>query len=74
MDFVLYGEKGLFAFEAKRTGRVSSSMLKGLKSFIEDYPMAKAYYIYGGKRRMHEENIEILPINAFLKKLPELLA
>ena len=73
VDFVLYGEKGIFAFEVKRTAKVSSKLLSSLKSFLRDYPQAKAFFIYGGKRLMHEGEIEIYPLNSFLKKLPQIL-
>ena len=73
VDFVLYGNKGLRAFEIKRTAKVSSSMLKGLKAFQKDYPRAKTYFIYGGERRLQEQGIEILPISEALKTLPEIL-
>jgi len=74
VDFVLYGDKGIKAFEVKRTGKVSSSMLRGLKSFLKDYPMARAYFIYGGERRMREGSIEILPMKEALKELASILA
>ena len=74
VDFILYGEKGILAFEVKRTGKVIGPMLSGLKSFLRDYPMANAYFIYGGERRMREGDIEILPINDALKKLAAILA
>ena len=74
VDFVLYGDKGIKAFEIKRTGRISSSMMRGLKAFLKDYPQAKAYFIYGGERRLREGNIEILPIKDALKELPKILS
>src|SRR3990167_1951912 len=74
VDFVLYGNKGILAFEIKRTAKVSSSMLKGLKAFKKDYPKAQTYFIYGGERILREGNIEILPIKDTLKKLPEILS
>ncbi|MDD5433797.1 MAG: ATP-binding protein [Nitrospira sp.] len=74
VDFILYGEKGILAFEVKRTGKVIGPMLSGLKSFLRDYPMANAFFIYGGERRMREGDIEILPINDALKKLAEILS
>ena len=74
VDFVLYGDKGIKAFEIKRTGKVSSSMTRGLKAFLKDYPEAKAYFIYGGERRLREGNIEILPIKDALKELPKILS
>lgn len=74
VDFILYGEKGILAFEIKRTGKVIGPMLSGLKTFLRDYPMAKAYFIYGGERRMREGDIEIVPINEALKKLAFILS
>jgi predicted AAA+ superfamily ATPase len=74
VDFVLYGAQGIRAFEIKRTGKVTSSMLKGLKAFLKDYPSAKAYFIYGGNRRLHENDIEIIPVKDALKELPQILA
>lgn len=73
VDFVLYGKKGIHAFEVKRTARISSSMFSGLKSFHSEYPMAKTYFIYGGNRRMREGNIEIIPVVEALKELPNIL-
>lgn len=73
VDFVLYGNKGLYAFEIKRTSRVTKAMFSGLQSFIRDYPQAKAYFVYGGKRYTREGSIEIIPIIDMLNKLPEIL-
>jgi predicted AAA+ superfamily ATPase len=74
VDFVLYGDKGIKAFEIKRTGKISSSMLKGLKAFQRDYPRARMYFIYGGERVLREGDIEILPIRNALKDLSEILS
>ncbi len=74
VDFVLYGPKGLLSFEIKRTSRITSTMLGGLKSFLADYPMAKAHFVYGGNRRMYEGKIEVVPVLEILKNLRTLLA
>jgi len=74
VDFVLYGPKGLVSFEIKRTSRVTSYMLAGLKSFLADYPMAKVYFVYMGNRRMHEGKIDIVPMQVILKDLRTILA
>ena len=74
VDFVLYGPKGLLSFEIKRTSRITSTMLGGLKSFLVDYPMAKAYFVYMGNRRMYEEKIEIVPVLEILKNLRPVLS
>ena len=73
VDFVLYGPKGVLSFEIKRTSRITSAMLGGLKSFLADYPMAKAYFVYTGNRRMYEGKIEIVPVLEVLKNLKTLL-
>ena len=73
VDFVLYGQKGIKAFEIKRTRRVSRVMLQGLRAFLKDYPMAKAYFIYGGKRYLREGTIEILPMETTFKELSKIL-
>ena len=74
VDMVLYGKKGIRAFEIKRTGKVSSRMLRGLKAFLRDYPVARACFLYGGLRRMREGNIEILPIRDAIRDLPAILS
>ena len=73
VDFVLYGERGIKVFEVKRTATVRLKELSGLKLFLKDYPMAKAFYLYGGSRYYREGNIEIIPIQDALVKLHEWL-
>ncbi|MEW6041061.1 MAG: ATP-binding protein [Elusimicrobiota bacterium] len=69
VDFVMYGKKGILAFEVKRAGRVSGKMLSGLRSFLKDYPMAKAYFVYGGDKYIRDGNIEIIPVINLLRNL-----
>jgi predicted AAA+ superfamily ATPase len=73
VDFILYGPKGLLAFEIKRTSRMTSPMFGGLKSFLADYPVAKAYFVYAGNRRMYDGKIEIVPVLEMLKNLKTML-
>ena len=73
VDIVLYGEKGILAFEIKRSAKIRKDYLKGLKAFLADYPMAKAYLIYGGAKRMREGKIEIIPFKDCLINLPAIL-
>lgn len=73
VDFVLYGNRGIKAFEVKRSGKITSSSLSGLKSFLKEYPMARAYLIYGGERYMRQGAIEILPAKTTLMTLPKIL-
>jgi predicted AAA+ superfamily ATPase len=73
VDFVLYGPKGLHAFEIKSASTITSKALKGLRLFQEDYPEAKLYMIYNGKHREYKEGITLLPIEQALTELPTLL-
>ncbi|PIP63201.1 ATPase [Candidatus Roizmanbacteria bacterium CG_4_9_14_3_um_filter_33_18] len=73
VDFILYGEKGIKAFEIKRTKKIKTSMLKGLKTFLKDYPEAKTFFLYWGERRMKEGEIEIIPLKEALSNLKSLL-
>ena len=73
VDFVLYGERGIKAFEVKRAAKVRLKELQGLNLFLKDYPMATAFFLYGGNRYYREGNIEIIPIQDALVKLYEWL-
>ncbi|KKU25339.1 MAG: hypothetical protein UX37_C0026G0001 [Microgenomates group bacterium GW2011_GWA2_46_16] len=73
VDFVMYGERGLLAFEIKMSGKVDSHDLKGLKMFKGEYPMAKCFLIYGGERERSRGDIRILPIKQALLDLPKIL-
>jgi uncharacterized protein len=73
VDLVLYGKRGLLAFEVKRGSRVTPEALSGLKSFARDYPMARLIFANGGKRRMQLEKIEVWPLEDLLRELPSVL-
>lgn len=73
VDFVLYGPRGFLAFEITRTSRINKGVVGGLKSFLEDYPEASAYCVYGGSRRMYEGKIEVVPVKEIFKDLKEIL-
>jgi predicted AAA+ superfamily ATPase len=74
IDFVLYGPKGLIGIEVKRSKKIQTDDLKGLKAFQEDYPMAKLYLFYGGNQRLYFDDIEAIPVSEALQTLPQLLA
>ncbi len=74
VDFVLYGEKALFAFEIKHSQTIHSKMLTGLKHFKQDYPMAKCYILYLGQQTLYlSDNIIAMPFSEALFALPNLL-
>lgn len=73
VDFVLYGPRGIVALEVKRKRRLSGHDLRGLRGFLDDYPMAKAFVLYGGDHPAHFDPIRVLPISDALRDLPSLL-
>lgn len=77
VDFVLYGPKGLHAFEIKRAGSIANKDLRGLKAFKEDYPEATLHVIYGGTQKEYHQadwgNITLIPFETALRELPQIL-
>ena len=73
VDFVLYGERGLLAFEIKRSNSVKSKELKSLREFKKDYQEAKCYFLYGGERKEYHDGIEVIPFVEALKNLEKTL-
>jgi len=71
--FVLYGPKGIIGIGVKRGDTVNSKDLKGLRLFGEDYPEAKLFFFYGGKRREFHDKIQVIPLEEALPTLPALL-
>ena len=69
VDLVLYGERGLHAFEVTRSPVFRESDLAGLRLFCGDYPSAKGHLFYGGTRRYRFGAVEVVP---FAEALPVL--
>jgi uncharacterized protein len=69
VDFVVYGESGLYAIEVKNAKRIDASDLTALKHFAEDYPQANRYLIYRGDDRLKRDGILCLPAQEFLMGL-----
>ena len=66
VDFVVYGEPGLHAFEVKNAGKVHSGDLRPLRAFREDYPEAETALLYRGQERLRIDGIWCLPVREFL--------
>ena len=73
VDFILYGEKGLLAFEIKNSSRLTIKDFKGLKTFKEDYPMTSCFMVYMGTRDYFENDIRVIPMKKALFELQSLL-
>ena len=73
VDFILYGDGGLKAFEVKHTDKVRKKDLKGLTAFKDDYPEAEVFLVYNGERTEYHGDITALPLSLTLKKMDLLL-
>jgi predicted AAA+ superfamily ATPase len=69
VDFIIYGESGLYAVEVKNSQRVRPEDLRALKSFAEDYPKARLYLLYRGKDRLLQDGVLCIPCEEFLLAL-----
>jgi predicted AAA+ superfamily ATPase len=69
VDFVVYGETGLYAIEVKNAKRVDVGDLTALKHFAEDYPQAKRYLLYRGDDRLNRDGVLCMSVEEFLLAL-----
>lgn len=51
------------------SGRVRPADLRGLRSFMDDYPQARALLLYRGERRLLKGDVLCLPVESFLAEL-----
>jgi len=69
VDFVVYGESGLYALEVKNSGQVRPEDLRGLRAFAEDYPEAQRLLLYRGRERLRRDGVLCVPVEDFLREL-----
>ena len=69
VDFVLYGEKEIYAIEVKNTSSVRPQDLKSLLEFKSDYPASKAILLYRGTEQLLKHGIWCIPCQTFLANL-----
>lgn len=69
VDFILYGEEGIFAFEVKNTEKIRSNDLRSLREFNSDFPVSHLIYLYRGKDILLRNNVLCLPCKDFFYNL-----
>ncbi len=69
VDFVVYGETGVQAFEVKNAARVHSTDLRSLRAFRGDYPEAETAVLYRGRERLRIDAVWCLPVEEFLRRM-----
>ena len=73
VDFVLYGERGLWAIEVKHSGKVRPDDLAGLRTFGADYPEAQLLLLNMGDHAEQHGGVRVLPVRDFLPNIAQLL-
>ncbi|MBI4656299.1 MAG: ATP-binding protein [Elusimicrobia bacterium] len=69
IDFIVYGEDGIFAIEVKNSSKIYPENIRGLEFFKEDYPEAQCLLLYRGTERIKKGNVLCLPCESFLKDI-----
>jgi predicted AAA+ superfamily ATPase len=69
VDFVIYGESGIYPIEVKNSRRVDSRDLTALRHFAEDYPQSQRYLLYRGEDRIKRHGVLCMPRAEFLLAL-----
>ncbi len=69
VDFVVYGETGVQAFEVKNAARVHSTDLRSLRAFRDDYPEAETAVLHRGRERLRIDGVWCLPVAEFLRRM-----
>lgn len=69
VDFILYGEGGLYAIEVKNSERIRPKDLRGLNEFGKDYPISRRILLFRGSERLMKNGILCLPCEEFLAGL-----
>jgi predicted AAA+ superfamily ATPase len=73
VDFVLYGPRGIHAFELKHTARIRSEDSASLRLFLQDYPSAKCYLLHLGTESYAENEVSVLPLTQALTQFTALV-
>lgn len=66
VDFIVYGPKGFWAIEVKRSPNLGPDDVRALSAFKEEYPEATCLFVVPGKRRESYRGFPIIPMEEFL--------
>lgn len=69
VDFIIYGQTGIYAIEVKNTKQIDSSDVRNLREFYKDYPEAKLICLYRGKYLQKVGEVLCIPCDLFLSQL-----
>ncbi len=66
VDFIIYGPKGFWAIEVKRSPNLGPDDARSLLAFKKEYPEATCLFVVRGKRRERYRGFPVIPMEEFL--------
>jgi predicted AAA+ superfamily ATPase len=66
VDFIIYGPRGFWAIEVKRSPNLGPDDVRALSAFKEEYPEAVCLFVTLGKRKESYRGFPIVPVEEFL--------
>lgn len=66
VDFIIYGPKGFWAIEVKRSSNLGPDDVRAMSAFQEEYPEAQCLFVVPCKRRENYRGFPLVPIEEFL--------
>jgi predicted AAA+ superfamily ATPase len=69
VDFVLCGDRGLWALEVKTSETIHPEHLLGLHTFQRTFPESKLILLYGGTHLLRRGDVCCIPLEWFLREL-----
>lgn len=69
VDFIVFGEMGLWAIEVKNSQHIHPGDLRSLLHFKQDYPEATLIFLYRGKVKLMKDGVLCIPCDEFLKQI-----
>jgi predicted AAA+ superfamily ATPase len=66
VDFVIYGPRGFWAIEVKRSANIRPDDIRGLKAFKEEYPEAECFLVAPVRQKEEYRGFPIVPVEEFL--------
>jgi predicted AAA+ superfamily ATPase len=66
VDFIIYGPKGFWAIEVKRSTNLGPDDARALSAFQEEYPEARSFFLNPVKRRETYRGFPVIPVEEFL--------
>jgi len=66
VDFVVYGPRGFYGIEVKRSSNLGPDDVRALAAFKEEYPEATCFFVVPSKRREVFRGFPVIPVDEFL--------